>query len=345
MDHVRVTRKRKLREHTPCLICLEPCTEDDAVETFPCCGTTVHAHCLQDWAAASPNRFMACLVCKHDTSFTVTRAALQACDESRLLRVVDITLRVENDGYTVPLLRVRWAAPSDACRTRQLVARGTWEAHTFEAHGAQVVFYDIGSSVQAPPWVEHPTRLVLRRFPMPMATCAQHYCTPSRRHLMVPLGRSRRVADPARVLVQSLASDPSTRAQRVLVHRARAWCLFSQDLDAKWSSDGWTRDAPRGLPVARHHNIWYPAALRLPPPAKPAGCMLMNVKYYGPKPACSDTRSAQATLQAAELARICNNELRVLMHIMLSGAPPAAGEAARGAEPELPAGGAHHVIA
>ena len=56
-------------------------------------------------------------------------------------------------------------------------------------------------------------------------------------------------------------------------------------------------------------------------------------------------RLANLTHILPELARICNNELSVLMHIMLSGAPPAAGEAARGAEPELPAGGAHHVIA
>ena len=192
-----------------------------------------------------------------------------------------------------------------------------------------------------------------QRFPLPMATCGQHYCTPSRRHFMVPLGKGRRVPGRTKALVQSLVSDPRTRAQRVLMHRARPWCLFSQAPGAAAGAPGgWTRDVPRGLPVERHENVWYPVALLKPSllggakPAPAGGCMTMNIKYYGPKSTGPDAHDIQATLQGAELARICNEELKVLMHIMLSGPPPpAAGEAARGAEPELPAGGAHHSIA
>lgn len=365
---VRLTRKKyKPGPDKVCLVCLEPCTDED-VEVFPCCGSAVHAGCLRQWQAGALNTSMACMVCKSAAApatqaFTATRAALAVLQDhtgdvsSHLLRVAEFTL---NAGRcSVPLLRVRWAAPSVAHWAEQLVSAGLWAAHAFDAAAGcgDAVIYDAASTVRAMPWDQE---AALQRFPLPLA-CAPWARGPSQRSLLVPVCRSNRDR------VQALVACPHTLAQHALAHRGQAWCLFIQDAGAPLAPGAWARGPPSHLPVTPRANVWHADHLALP--RRPhAGVGSMKVKFYGAFPSdnagdTNDTEVQQA-VQSAELSRICAAELITFMRVVLPAATrhaprlrslgaeegaAAAGEARGGtapwAEPETLPRGLHHGVA
>ena len=318
------------RRCTPCLCCLEPCVGSD-VERFPCCGAMVHAHCLREWNASTYNLSASCLVCRKDTAFTITRAALRACPsdvKEHLLLVMEFTLGMgwmNQYPCSLPLLRVRWESPSTAHWTRTLVKRDVWEPHTFVSDDKRVVFYDISCHAVGLPWedidsvADSDPPVELLRFPLPME-CAPHLMRKRdrRRHLMVPLD----LPGAARALA---ASSPGVfQSQYVLVHRKRMWCLFNQD-----AGDGapdtiasivWTRDVPPALPLERQDCVWYAKMTPSRNAVKPRRIPSMNLKFYGPKKdrheEDSSTRDIKATLQAKELSRLCSSELPTLFSVL-----------------------------